>query len=76
MVAQILETELLIFHRKDLCEAKHEMTSEFKFGSSNPPVVASSGQEWQYDICTVTAHIGRPRGRSIPLVVTSSGQEW
>ena len=31
-----------------------------------PPVVASSGQEWQYDISTVRAHIGRSTGRSTP----------
>ena len=31
-----------------------------------PPVVASSGQEWQYDISTVKAHIGRSTGRSNP----------
>ena len=41
-----------------------------------PLVVASSGQEWQYDISTVRAHIGRSTGRSIPLVVACSGQEW
>ena len=40
-----------------------------------PPVVASSGQEWQYDISTVRAHIGRSTGRSTP-VAASSGQEW
>ena len=28
-------------------------------GRSNPPIVTSSGQEWQYDISTVRAHIGR-----------------
>ena len=37
-----------------------------------PPVDASSGEEWQYDISTVRAHIGR----STPLVVASIGQEW
>ena len=31
-------------------------------GRSTPPVVASSGQEWQYDISTVRAHIGRSTG--------------
>ena len=46
-----------------------------------PPVVASSGQEWQYQISTVRvhigrAHIGRSTGRSTPPVVASSGQEW
>ena len=36
-------------------------------GRSNPsPIVASSGQEWQYDISTVRAHIGRSTGRSTP----------
>ena len=46
-------------------------------GRSNPsPIVASSGQEWQYDISTVRAHIGRSTGISTPPVVASSGQEW
>ena len=46
-------TLLLVFHRKDLCEAKHEMQSVSKFSdvlfalkSDGPPVEASSGQEW------------------------------
>ena len=30
-----------------------------------PPVEESSGQEWQYEIATVRAHIGRPTGRYI-----------
>ena len=29
-----------------------------------PPVLASSGQEWQFHIATVRAHIGRLSGRS------------
>ena len=33
-----------------------------------PPVVASSGQEWQFYIATVRAHIGRSSGRSAPQV--------
>ena len=40
-----------------------------------PPVEASSGQEWQYEISTVKAHIGRSTGRSTPLVQATSGQE-
>ena len=44
--------------------------------STPPPVEASSGQEWQYDISTVRAHNGRSTNRSTPLVVASSGQEW
>ena len=28
--------------------------------------MASSGQEWQFHICTVRAHIGRSTGRSTP----------
>ena len=43
---------LLVFHRKDLCEAKHEMQSVFKFSdvlfahrSDEPPFKASSGRE-------------------------------
>ena len=31
-----------------------------------PPVLTSSGQEWQFHIATVTAHIGRSTGRSTP----------
>ena len=31
-----------------------------------PPVVASSGQGWQYLISTVRAHIGKSTGRSTP----------
>ena len=27
-----------------------------------PPVVSSSGQEWQYEISTVRVHIGRSTG--------------
>ena len=30
-----------------------------------PPVKASSDQEWQYEISTVRAHIGRSTGRSV-----------
>ena len=41
-----------------------------------PPVAPSSGQEWQYDISTVRAHIGRSTGRSNPPVLLSSGQKW
>ena len=46
---------LLVFHRKYLCEAKHEMQSVFKFSdvifalkSDVPPVEASGGQEQYY----------------------------
>ena len=45
-------------------------------GRSIPLVVASSGQEWQYDISTVRGHIGRSTGRYTPPVVASSCQEW
>ena len=31
-----------------------------------PPVLASTGQEWQFHICTVRAHIGRSTDRSTP----------
>ena len=30
------------------------------------PVEASSGQDWQFHISTVGAHIGRSTGRSMP----------
>ena len=39
------------------------------------PAVASSDQEWRYEIDTVRAHIGRSTGRSIPPVQASSSQE-
>ena len=39
-------------------------------------VLASSGQEWQFHIATVRAHIGQSSGRSTPAVLASSGQEW
>ena len=43
----------------------------------NPPLEVSSGQEWQFEISTFTAHIGRSTGRSTqPPLETSSGQEW
>ena len=41
-----------------------------------PPVEASSGQEYQFQIAIVTGHIGRLTDRSIPLVEASRGQEW
>ena len=45
-------------------------------GRSPPPLVGSSGQEWQYVISTVRAHIGRSTGRSTSPVVVSIGQAW
>ena len=36
----------------------------------------SNGQEWQFHISTVKAHIGRSPARYTPQVQTSSGQEW
>ena len=41
-----------------------------------PPIEASSGQEWQYEISTVRAHIDRSTSRSTTPVEASSGQEW
>ena len=43
-----------------------------------PPVLASIGQEWQFHISTVRAHIGRSTGISTDRskVMASSGQEW
>ena len=41
-----------------------------------PLVLASSGQEWQFHIATVRAHIGQSSGRSAHAVLASSGQEW
>ena len=61
------------------------MSSVFKIGRSvgrsTPPILASSGQEWQFHIATVRAHIGRSSGRSTgrstPLTGRSaSGSEW
>ena len=40
-----------------------------------PTVVASNGQEWQYEISTVRAHIGRSTGRCTPIEACS-GWEW
>ena len=40
------------------------------------PVEASNGQEWQYEISTVRAYIGRSTGRSTFPIEASSGQEW
>ena len=37
---------------------------------------ATSGQEWQFHISTVRAHIDRSPVRYTPQVQTSSGQEW
>ena len=45
--------------------------------ADHTPIVASSGQEWQYEIYTVSTHIGRSTGRSTPYPkVASSDQEW
>ena len=41
-----------------------------------PPILASSGQEWQFYISTVRVHIGRSTGRSTPPLLASHGQEW
>ena len=41
-----------------------------------PPGRSASGSEWQFQIFTVRAHMGRLPGRSTPLVLASSGQEW
>ena len=40
-----------------------------------PPVLASSGQEWQFHISAVRAHTGRSTA-DLPPVLASSGQEW
>ena len=56
---------LSVFHRKDLCEAKHEMQSVFKFGQpggrstgrSYPPVCKASWGKY---------FPGRSSGRSTP----------
>ena len=37
---------------------------------------ATSGQEWQFHISTVRAHIDRSPARYTPQVQISSGQEW
>ena len=31
-----------------------------------PPILTSSGQEWQFQVSIVTAHISRSTGRSTP----------
>ena len=50
---QVSPTILLVFHWKDLCDARPKMQSVFKFSdilfalkSDGPLVEASSGQEW------------------------------
>ena len=54
-VSNVLNMCLLVFCRKDLCKANHEMQSVFKFSdvlfalkSDVPPVEAYSGQEQYY----------------------------
>ena len=39
-----------------------------------PPILTSSGQEWQFQVSIVTAHISRSTGRSTPIL-TSSGTD-
>ena len=41
-----------------------------------PPIEASSGEEWQFKISIVKAHIGRSAWQIYPLVEASSGKEW
>ena len=70
-------TSLLIFYRKDLCEAKHEMQSVFKFSdvlfalkSDGPP---SRGILWPRVVLT---WVQLTWGQMYPLVEASCGQEW
>ena len=76
----------LVFCRKSLCEAKHEMQSVFKFSNVphmsdryTPLVEASSGQEqyyirsaWHFQIFRCTQYIWT---QTYPPVQASSGQE-
>ena len=41
-----------------------------------PPVEASNGQEWQFQIAIITGNIGRLTDISMSLLKASSGQEW
>ena len=41
----------------------------------DPPIETSGGQEWQFEISIVKAHIGRSSGRSTPHRSASSS-EW
>ena len=41
-----------------------------------PLVVACSGEEWQFHISNVRAHIGRSTGRSTPQLVACSSKQW
>ena len=38
-----------------------------KLGRSPPPIETSSGEEWQFQISIVKAHIGRSSGRSTQM---------
>ena len=77
----MFSTSLVLLEAKDLCD-EHTKTSGNSYLADQvadqladlPPVEASSGQEWQFEISTVRAHIGRSTGRS-PPIETSSGQE-
>ena len=70
----------LPFHRCWHWELRQTRWQIYPLLADLPPPLASSGQEWQFHISTVRAHIGRwsgrSTGRSTPLVLASSGQEW
>ena len=69
---------LLVFH-KDVCEAKHEMQSVFKF-SDVPFALKSDGTHIDEPLVRLTFFV-KPFGQAdlwldICLVETSSGHEW
>ena len=71
---------LLVFCRKDLCKANHEMQSVFKFSDvlfalkwDRPPIDEALGQ---VDIYCQIFGSGWHLVRCTPLVEASGGQEW
>ena len=67
--------------QKDPCDEHTKMSRNSyladQLADLPPPVLASSGQEWQYDISTVRTHTGRSTGTSTPPPRVASGsQQW
>ena len=82
-ILNFIEQSSLVFH-KDLCEAKHEKQSVFKFPdalfalkSDGPLVEASSGQKW-YSVRSGRPELRLPPGRGIwwPRVVLLQVSLW
>ena len=47
-----------------------------QLADQTPQGQTASGEEWQYEISTVRAYIGRSTGRYTPQVEVFTGQEW